>query len=178
MEGGGQNMGKQMSLNQRKQLELLRAQNNAKFEPKPAPHSLLAMDPGKSTGWCYFIDGYPDARRFGIHRNLGDLIDWLESIPNDDYLPDLILVEEFTLYKQKALQQSGSKMETSQAVGAIEYYARRHKIPVVYQKAEILKIASMWSGVDHNVAHNNSHHLAAYNHGLYWLVQNGMREIP
>lgn len=170
-------MGKPLSLNQRKQLELLRAQNNEEPIKKPAPHFLLAIDPGKSTGWCMFQDGIANGQ-FGILRSLDALIDWFDSYFNDHDEPDLIVVEQYTLYKSKALIQAGSKMETSQAVGAIEYFARRHKIPVVYQKADILKIASMWTGVDHDKNHANSHHMAAYQHGMYYLITNGMREIP
>ena len=67
-----------VSPSQQRLLDLLRAQNKETPDKKPAPHILLAIDPGKSTGWCTFLDGIPDGR-FGIHRSVDSLIDWFDD---------------------------------------------------------------------------------------------------
>lgn len=136
------------------------------------PGLLLAIDPGKSTGWYQFRDGMPALG--GIIRDLDSLIDRLEAMEP----PDVIIMEKYKLFSWKAQQQSGSKMEVAQAEGVVESYARRYKILVVEQSPQILPIAKMWSRVDHNAgSHRFSHDKAAHNHGFYWLVSQNMIPI-
>jgi hypothetical protein len=88
-----------------------------------------------------------------------------------------VIVEDFTLYKSKALQQSGSKMETVRVIGSIESWARRNKSVLVKQPASHLTIAQLWSGVKMPSDHRKSHWVSAYNHGYYYLVKQGVRKL-
>lgn len=49
--------------------------------------------------------------------------DWLTDQVRYD-LVDILVVEEWRLFADKAVQQVGSKMETSQLIGAIKYICR------------------------------------------------------
>lgn len=136
------------------------------------PGVLLAVDPGKDTGWYLFKDGMP--AKGGIARGLTAFLDALDDIE----IPDVVVMEKYRLWVWKALQQSGSKMEVAQAEGAVETYVHVHKILIVEQSPQILPIAKMWSRVDHNAgSHRFSHDKAAHNHGFYWLVSQNMIEI-
>lgn len=139
-----------------------------------APKRLLAIDPGKDTGWCLFVNGF--VADIGICRGIQELISWLE----EQEPMDQIVMEEFMLFKHKALQQSGSKMEVTQAQGIVLSWAHRNgKPPIAKQRPlEPLKLAPMWTGVRMPTNHKNSHHIAAFYHGVYWLVTKGMWELP
>ena len=138
------------------------------------PKRMLAIDPGKDTGWCLFIDGKVTA--VGICRGHVELIKWIESLEP----VDLIVMEEFRLFKHKALQQSGSRMEVTESQGIIKYWAYRNGKPqmVLQRPLEPLSLGPLWTGVRLPKNHKNSHHVAAYFHGVYWLVKQGMWELP
>lgn len=139
-------------------------------QEKP-PHTLLAIDPGKDTGWCLFRDG--KIRDFGICRGLEEFIHYMENLTGIDQ----IVMEEFRLFKHLALQQSGSRMEVTQAEGVAKAWALRHKVPIALQPAQDpLKMGALWSGVIMPKNHKNSHGISALYHGVYWLVKNNMWE--
>jgi hypothetical protein len=128
----------------------------------------LAIDPGESsnngyalfdeTGFCTEFDQI-------TRDTLMDLL--------DEYSSDLtaVVIEDFTLFKSKALQQSGSKLETVRIIGAVEDFCRRHNITCVKQPASHLTIAQLWSGKKLPKNHSKSHWVSAYNHGYYYLVK-------
>lgn len=139
---------------------------------KPAPAHLIVFDPGKATGWCLFKDGVMNA--WGICRSLSALDDFLMSYVATYGQPTCILYENFIVFANKAQKQSGSKMEAPQAIGKIKLWAAMIGVePEKPQMSNILSIAVKWSGVQLG-AHHNSHNKSALNHGVYWLVKNGM----
>jgi len=139
---------------------------------KKPPSRLLAVDPGKHTGLCVFVDGEP-RKMEQVHTN-DDLIDWLEAEPR----PDLIVMEKYKLFKWLALQQSGSRMEVAQAEGIVESYGRRNGVQVIEQSPQILTTAQMWTKVRlDRGSHDRSHWKSALNHGYYYLICNNMAEI-
>lgn len=136
------------------------------------PSRLLAIDPGKDTGWCLFING--EIANFGICRGLEELLTFIENEPK----VDIVVMEEFRLFHSKALQQSGSRLETVEAEGIVRSWAWRNKVKLVLQlPKDPLKLGQMWSGVAMPKNHKNSHGISALYHGVYYLVKNGMREI-
>lgn len=134
------------------------------------PH-YISIDPGKSTGWVTW-DRNGNVIQQGTTRTRDEFEDLLDSMGS----VSVVIVEDFTLYKNKALQQSGSKMETSKVIGSIESWARRNKATLVMQPASILAIAQLWSGVKMPKNHNVSHWVSAYNHGMYYLLKTGVRK--
>lgn len=139
------------------------------------PRHLVSFDPGKATGWAVFIDGLP-TKDIGILRGLDALDDFLADYVGKYGMPDVVVYEGFLLYSHKAKQQSGSRMEASQAIGKIKFWCKLIRVPlVVMQDANILPIAVKWSKLPLPGDHDNSHHISAYNHGWYYLVKNGMQ---
>ena len=132
------------------------------------PKRLIAFDPGKATGWAIFQDGLP--KDFGDIRGLSKLDDFLIALDDIDFA----VYEDFRLYSHKALQQSGSHMEASQAIGKIEIWAKMRKIACIAQPANVLPVAQLWSKMKMPRNHDKSHHISAYNHAVYYLVKNKM----
>ena len=132
----------------------------------------VSIDPGESTGWVTW-DKTGQMIAQGTCRGRDALEDLLESLGP---VP-VVVVEDFTLYKNKALQQSGSKLETVRVIGSIESWARRNKSTIKMQPASILSIAQLWSGMKMPKNHRVSHWVSAYNHGYYYLVKAGVRKL-
>jgi len=57
--------------------------------------------------------------------------------------PDVVVMEDFTLYANKAMQQIGSTMETPQLIGIIKYYCAENNIDLVIQRA--VDVKNRWS---------------------------------
>jgi hypothetical protein len=53
--------------------------------------------------------------------------------------PNELVVENFKLYADKAIQQIGSSMETSKLIGVIEMFCAEHNIPITLQSASEVK---------------------------------------
>lgn len=135
------------------------------------PKMLMAIDPGKYTGWAIINNGFDTS--FGICNGLEEFANWLEEQP----IPDVIVYEGYKLFKNKALKQSGSQMDAPQAIGILKSYALRKKVPAHVQFSDILPIAQLWSKMPLPKNHDISHGISAYNHGFYWLVKNKMVQI-
>lgn len=132
----------------------------------------LAFDPGVSTGWASFDEsGQVTAK--GILRGLDALIEFLAE---RERIPTVVICESYRVFGHKAKAHIGSRLETSQAEGMIKAYAARWKAEFVSQPSSILSIAQLWSGVKLPSNHDKSHDIAAYNHGVYYLQKNGIRQ--
>lgn len=133
------------------------------------PERLLAIDPGIHNGWAIFKNGIIED--LGTIDGIHEFDEWLHKQENID----LVVLEDFVLFRHKAQVQIGSKFEVTQVIGMVKSWARRNKIPVVMQKSDVLPIAGTWSKMPMPKDHSKSHHVAAYNHGFYYLVNNNMR---
>lgn len=74
--------------------------------------------------------------------------------------PNLIVIEEFTLYPSKASSFYNKELETSQLIGEIEGYARINKIEVIKQRASNIKGALykpnvLLKAINNQIEHNN-----------------------
>jgi hypothetical protein len=134
------------------------------------PELLLAVDPGKSTGWAVFKHGL--VYEMGIARSVDEFDDWLHKFEKEYGIPDTVVIEDFTLFRNKAIEQSGSRMEASQVIGITKSFGRRHEAKVQLQPAAILPMAVIYTKAKLPGNHKNSHHISAYNHGFYYLVKN------
>ena len=103
---------------------------------------VLAFDPsgnfneGKGTsGWCTSIDNQGHV--------LGD-IDSKDYSSREDYwfahrtlverkFPDVLVIESYKLFGNKAMSQAGSSLETPQLIGYLQMVAHELNIPVVLQ---------------------------------------------
>lgn len=139
---------------------------------KKPPKLLLGVDPGKTTGWALFENGLPVT--WGQAKGVEAFDIELDDIVQAYGPPNIVIVEDFALFRGKALQQSGSKMEASQVIGVMASFARRHKAELVKQPSNILPIAQKWSKMNMPSNHSTSHWVSAYNHAWYYLVRNEM----
>lgn len=129
---------------------------------------LAAFDPGNGTGYVLLSQtgGVLDT---GITRNREELYTLLGLVPN----VKKVVMEDYTLFQHKAIQQSGSKLETVRVIGVIESWAHQRGAELILQHSNILPIAKLWTGIKPKGAHKNNHHISALLHGLYYLQKEG-----
>lgn len=136
---------------------------------KELPEAFLAaFDPGNGTGYA-LLSREGATLATGITRTREELYDLLDSVPN----VEKVVLEDWTLRQNKAIQQSGSPQETVRVIGVIEAWAHQRKCELILQPANILPIAKLWTGIKPKGAHKNNHHVSALLHGLYYLQKNG-----
>jgi hypothetical protein len=137
-----------------------------------APNVLLAVDPGKSTGWAVYKKGL--MADMGICRTPEEFDIWLDGFEAKYGTPDVVVYEGFKLFRHKAKQQIGSEFEVSQVIGITTSFARRNNAEAVKQYSDILPTAVMWSKMRIPKDHSVSHNIVAANHAVYYLVKNDM----
>jgi hypothetical protein len=95
------------------------------------PSRLLALDPGKTTGWAFFYNGtyYRSGAIPGNAKQIKKLL--------DDSRPELVVIESYRIYASKAQQHVHSDVPTLQLIGAIRYICETATptIPTVFQTA-------------------------------------------
>jgi hypothetical protein len=136
----------------------------------------ISFDPGKATGWATF-DEEGNLTDKGIYRSLDDLKDGLQAVMLMGDQPKVFIIEDFRLFSHKAVQQSGSDMPASQAIGSIELAAAVCRAEIVKQGSDILPIGERFAGVKLPKNHDESHDIAAYVHGFYYLVKKGIKQL-
>lgn len=136
------------------------------------PEYTLAFDPGHTTGWAAF------RHSDGATLNTGDvtfdnLMDFLAKYK--DVNVTRVIIEEYVLYQKKALQQSGSRMITSQAIGMIKAWAQmKGGIEVIEQRSDIKAAAKKWSQIAYPKSHKDTHKADAWLHGYYYYKNAGV----
>ncbi len=140
---------------------------------------ILAFDPGATTGWCSFNDE-GDTIEFG-QLSLDELADkveeWVSDHDNAYITIHTVVYETFKLFRHKAKRQSGSDMPASQAIGIIKTLIRRLDSPtVITQDPSIKSIAQKWTQMNPPANHSQSHWVDAFNHGAYYLINEGVRK--
>lgn len=137
----------------------------------------LAFDPGKTTGWAKFKD---DGSADGYGQvSIDELVEKCEEWKREDEFNDLliaVIVEDFVLFKHKAQQQTGSKMEASQAIGILRTLASATGAKFILQPSNIKSTAQKWTQLFPPSNHKNSHWVDAFNHGAYYLINQGIRK--
>lgn len=127
-----------------------------------ADTNILALDPGKTTGWALFSNK-------GILVNSGEIpnhfvTEWLDSIE-----PGIVVVEDYRNMPWK--KQGGSNMPASQVIGMVKEYCRWRQIKVVLQQNTVKPIAYRWAGLK-----KKSHENDAIAHGWYYCQKSGIRK--
>jgi len=134
---------------------------------------ILVVDPGDTTGLALFKSNGELIQK--SQHKFDELLPMLDRVYDD---ADIILVEDYRLRKGKQAQQTGSRFEAVQVIGALKYqaYIKEAKFELVDVQAKTL--GSMYSGVKPPSDHKKSHEIDAYNIGIYWLVKNGVIDAP
>lgn len=135
------------------------------------PDILYSWDPGDTTGWARFnsITGQPLGEG---QLTFDELLIWLREREYLRHQLTELIVEDFALFQHRAIQQSGSKFVAVQVIGALKYWAHGY-CPVIMQPPTIKKAAQAWSKRKPVGKHAASHSVDAYNHGFYYLHQQG-----
>lgn len=133
---------------------------------------ILVVDPGDTTGYALFYD---DGELYV--KNQGDFLHVMEMLQNTLHI-ERIVVEDYRLRAGKQAQQTGSRFQAVQVIGALKYHAFLHDIPFELATVQAKTLGSMYSGVKPPSDHKKSHEIDAYNIGIYWLVDNKVIEPP
>lgn len=134
----------------------------------------IAFDPGKATGWATW-NKEGEILDFGTAWSHNELQGVLESQPDSI---KVVIYEDFKLFKHKARQQSGSRMDASLAIGRIDAFAAMWGAKVIRQDSNIKPIAEKMTGrTTKGMAHYKTHVIDATNHGDYYLFKAGVKEI-
>ncbi len=110
--------------------------------------NILVIDPSGSfeegkgiTGWCLFKD--KDLIAVGQIRaeDAPTKYDYWQNHINliESIKPDLVVIEDFRLYADKAMNQINSRMETPKLIAIIEYHLHKLNIPYHFQMAYEVK---------------------------------------
>ena len=134
----------------------------------------LAYDPGKTTGWARFSDA-GEAVSYG-QVDLDELMEHLDEMAFEREEIKAVIVEDWLLFKKKAVQQVGSRMEASQAIGILKKFAKDNNAEFILQPSNVKSIAQKWTQLKPVGSHANSHWVDAFNHGAYYLINAGIRQ--
>ena len=141
---------------------------------------ILAFDPGDTTGVAIVSSQVTDegpraSFEMMTQMTLNELIQWTATF-NEEV--DLIIYERFIVFRQKAKQQTGSKMQVSQAIGVIKALAARLQVPIVEQGPDIKRPALAWSGITMPGVHAQTHKVDAALHAFFYLYTKGLIKNP
>ena len=127
----------------------------------------LAFDPGNTTGWAVLNDR-------AIPQDMGQVsFDGLaDFLKKETRTFEAIIIEEYRVFRRKAMQHAGSDLRTSQVIGKLKFWAELNETPVVMQAASILPTAEKWAQIKMPKDHSISHQISAVLHGSYYLMKN------
>ena len=137
------------------------------------PHKLICFDPGKTTGWCTFVDGRLDHYGQIEHCYDDDNIDVsgvLKLLQEEQ--PDFILYEDYKVYAHKLTRHTFNPVFTLRLIGAIETYSQMNNIPTHKQMAVTAKNfctddkLKQWGFWEPGMRHARD----AIRHGCYFLL--------
>lgn len=137
---------------------------------------ITAWDPGKTTGWAAWKDDgtFLEMGQCDLEEIVGT---WKILTLNYGRIKRVVM-EDFRLFKKRALQQSGSDMPASQGIGMLKALAANDGSEIIMQPSNIKPIAQKMSQVAIPKNHDDSHQVDAYLHGYYKLVQDGLVKTP
>lgn len=144
--------------------------------PLPPGLTILGIDPGHTTGWCKFRDqallgrGQLNTREFDNYT-----VEKLRELIADT---DVVVIEDYRVYRWKARQHIGSELLTSQVIGGIEmlcsYLNSGRNINIYKQPAHLAKgfvtdtKLHEWGFYVRGNKHSND----AVRHACYWQLFN------
>lgn len=132
---------------------------------------ILVVDPGDTTGCAFFEDDGTFLSRGQV--TLEELFEVLTTNTFHKFI-----VEDYRLRKGKQAQQTGSRFQAVQVIGALKYAAYLDEVDFELVDVQAKTLGAMYSGVKPPSDHKKSHEIDAYNIGIYWLVKNGVIDAP
>ena len=114
---------------------------------------ILAIDPsgnfteGKgTTGWALVTDTKVIITVGQVlAKNYSTIIDYWSALVNliENLQPDIVVIEDYLLYKDKAQAQILSRLETARVIGVLEFTCARKEIPCHFQRA--IDVKKRWT---------------------------------
>lgn len=147
---------------------------------------LVSIDPGYRVGIATFNDDGTDIGRHSVplpqfRNRLHTLYEYAKKYEE----PIHFLYEDYTLRQDKALAQTGSDMPAPRCIGAVEMiHEMLGKLSPTLDKSKPinLRTALKWAGFPELANKPRTWHcpddIAAYSHGVMWLIQNNLRKHP
>ena len=137
--------------------------------------SILAFDPGESTGWC-FRDR--EGRVWGgtlpkDHKKVAHTI--------EATMPRIVVIERFNLYPQMAKSLAWNSFYPCEVIGVIKYMCAELHIPIIEQAPSVKKyfggFKSDWEQVKQTPGFKLTEHVKdAYQH-LKYFERNGLKKF-
>jgi hypothetical protein len=130
--------------------------------------TILSLDPGKKIGRALWSDD--GLMLFADECDLDTALDYLANARMHT-----IVVEDWRLFKRQT-EQTGSKMEASQLIGAVKLWAKlEDDRKMVIQPSSILPVSALHMGIKLPKGHTPDR-ISAMLHGHYYLVSQGVLE--
>lgn len=140
------------------------------FDKVNAPRNTvryLGIDPGEKNGVCGYDVNYNLVFMWTIAE--ADMLKFLDCFG----AVLTCVIENFTLYPNKAMKQVYSEMTTSRVIGRVEGWAARERVDLVKQPASIKKTGYAWIGKKPPSKSDPDNHVKdAHVHFMYWAVKN------
>lgn len=134
----------------------------------------VSFDPGEYVGYvCWSSEGKP-VKLGSLHgdEELDDFLRWLDSYKSQI---KTVIIESYRVFGHKLKAHANKSIKTEQVIGHLKAWGRLNRYRVVLQPSSILAVAQKWSGV---VVSKSNRSLrdwqSAYNHGYYFLHQQGV----
>lgn len=129
---------------------------------------ILAIDPGRNTGWAEIEFGGRLVDK-GIIL-LDDFGDFLYKYPTEGL--SAIVVEGFRLYAHKAQAQQGSTVEAAQVIGMVKGFCSGRSVRFVQQQPDARKMGAGYVQYKLGTGHTPDD-ISAWLHGIYYLKKIG-----
>lgn len=156
-------------------MDLANHMHKGNFQP---PKTLLALDPGETTGAAVYTDGiltgYDQLDTKDINKSTDIILKAIQEIK-----PNIVVYEDYKVYGWKADSHSWAALHTPQLIGTIQTLCHIYRIPVFSQMAQEakhfctdkkLKYWDYW-------APGMKHARDAIRHGAYFLLFN-LAKVP
>jgi hypothetical protein len=131
---------------------------------------ILAIDPGKHTGWARFTNGI--MTEFGTVHGEEEIWPWLVK-----QTPSCFVVEDYKIRDEQhgGFDHQFQSVFPAQVIGAAKFYAAIRGIPCYIQQPTIKSAASGLVLGKPYKKQSNKHHFDAYLHGAYFIKKNGLQ---
>lgn len=129
--------------------------------------TVLSLDPGKNIGRALWSD-----QGILLFRDICDLDTALSYLVNAKGITTIVY-EDWQLFTRQ-VEQTGSKMEASQLIGAVKLWEKLDEVRFAKaQPGSILPVSALHAGVKLPKGHTPDD-VSAMLHGHYWFVERGI----
>lgn len=136
---------------------------------------VTAWDPGDTTGYAVWVD---DTLVDMGQVSMEDIPQKWQEIKGKFGVPTHVVVEDYRLFKHRAVQQAGSQMKAPQGIGSLRTLASLEKAEFKLQPASNKVAAKKQFRVTIPSDHSQSHQWDAYLHGASYMLMQGWIKTP